>query len=223
MLVPGGEARQSVVEGLERTSDALPRARLPHQSTCRVHLQGFRHQGFNRTVTLRIHTHINYLQLVANSYHATPFHRPKKKPRALINMPYDRDQVVASVTDFYVFLTTYLHFQPSGLKIPPPTGWPQITQARFAFLGKSDKVIDLLQHLPYLPRGEDDKEIYDHTVCVDYTHEIVDEKQDEPELCITQFFEPEDELLENCPYDKFKEAREHIVVLGMPEVVRASN
>jgi hypothetical protein len=37
-------------------------------------------------------------------------------------MPYDRDEVVASVTDFYIFLTTYLHFQPSELKTLPPAG-----------------------------------------------------------------------------------------------------
>jgi hypothetical protein len=61
-------------------------------------------------------------------------------------MPYDRDEVIASVTDFYNFLITHLHFEPSDLKTPSPTGWPKITQTRLAFLGKSDKVIDLLQH-----------------------------------------------------------------------------
>ena len=64
-------------------------------------------------------------------------------------MPYNRDEAVASVTNFYSFLTTHPHFRPSELKTPPPTGWPQITASRFAFLGKSDKIIDLFRHLPY--------------------------------------------------------------------------
>ena len=134
-------------------------------------------------------------------------------------MPYDRDEVTASVTDFYNFLITHLHFELTDLKTPPPTGWPQITQARLAFLGKSDKVIDLLQHLPYLPHGEKEKHIYDHTVCVDYTHECVDTKQERPQLSITDFFEPDDGLEDICPYAKFKERHEHVVVLGLPEVV----
>lgn len=62
-------------------------------------------------------------------------------------MPYNRDEVVAAITEYYTFLT-HLHFDPSELKTPPSTGWPQITSSRFAFLGKSDKVIDLLKHLP---------------------------------------------------------------------------
>jgi len=165
---------------------------------------------------------LNYSQLAAASHSQPLTFLDSSKFCALIgNMPYNRDDVVASITDFYVFLTTHLHFQPSELKTPPTTGWPQINQIRFAFLGKSDEAIDLLKHLPYLPRGEEDKEIYDHTVCVDYTHDIVDEKQNDPELYITQFFEPEDEWVESCPYDKFKENREHVVVLGMPEVVSA--
>lgn len=141
----------------------------------------------------------------------------------LVAMPYDRDKVVASVTDFYSFLTTYLHFQPSELKTPPPSGWPQINQTRFAFLGKSDKVVDLLQHLPYLTRGEEDKHIYDHTVCVDYTDECVDRKEKHPGLYITHLFEPTDELKENCEWPKFRERHEHVAVLGLPEVVSVPN
>jgi hypothetical protein len=133
-------------------------------------------------------------------------------------MPYDRDEVIASVTDFYNFLITHLHFEPSDLQSPPSTGWSKITQARLAFLGKSDKVIDLLQHLPYLPPyGLFQKEIYTHTVCVDYNQESVDRHLEDPELCITGNFEPDDD--DDCPFDNFKERHEDVVVLGMPEKV----
>jgi hypothetical protein len=37
-------------------------------------------------------------------------------------MPYNRDEVIASVTEFYTFLTTHVYFDPSELKTPPPAG-----------------------------------------------------------------------------------------------------
>jgi len=124
-------------------------------------------------------------------------------------MPYNRDEVIASVTEFYTFLTTHLHFYPSELKTPPPSGWPQITPEHFAFLQKSDTVIDLLQHLPYLPGGnEAEKWVYDHTSCLDYT-EVTTQGG-------AGFACPEYE--ESCPWEKQKDAsrQEHIVMLGMP-------
>jgi hypothetical protein len=45
-----------------------------------------------------------------------------KSPKLVDTMPYNRDEVVASVTEFYTFLTTHLHFYPSELKTPPPAG-----------------------------------------------------------------------------------------------------
>lgn len=129
-------------------------------------------------------------------------------------MPYNRDEVIASVTEFYVFLTTHLHFYPSELKTPPPAGWPQITSSRFAVQRKSETVIDLLRHLPYLPGGNDaDRFIHDLTVCADYTIESVGLDN---ELSIP-------EIAEHCPWDKLKDLsrREHIVTLGFPKTVRS--
>lgn len=134
-------------------------------------------------------------------------------------MPYDRDEVIASVTEFYNFLTTHLHFDSSDLKIPPPTGWPKITQARLAFLGKSDKAIVLLQHLPYLPPGSEDKHICEHTVCVNYNGESVGDHLEKPKLNVMGDFEPEDEWKDSCPFDNFKARHEDVVVFGKPEVV----
>lgn len=126
-------------------------------------------------------------------------------------MPYDRDEVVASITEYYTFLTTHLHFDPSELKIPPPGGWPQITASRFAFLGKSDKVIDLLRHLPYLP-ADDHKEFYEHSVCADYVGKPGDSAvkyQDRDD------FVPENDLTEDGPWD----IDEDTVVLGVTQPV----
>lgn len=127
-------------------------------------------------------------------------------------MPYNHDEVIASVTEFYDFLATHLHFSPADFKNPPPTGWPQITPPRIERQRKSDTSIDLLRHLPYLPGGTGEhKWIYLQTVCADYTDKKVEQGV---ELDL-------EEIIENCPWEKLKDPSrmEHIVSLGMPEVV----
>ena len=133
-------------------------------------------------------------------------------------MPYDRDEVVTSVIDYYTFLATQLHFQLSELKAPPPAGWLQITESRFAFLGKTDMVLDLLRHLPYLPAGSEKKYIYDHTICADYTADEVVDKH--ARYSDRDLFEPiETEGADSCPWKKFEQRHKDVVVLGKPEVV----
>lgn len=126
-------------------------------------------------------------------------------------MPYNRNEVIASVTEFYDFLTTHLHFYPSELKTPPPTGWPQITPPSTDRQRKSDTAIELLRHLPYLPGGGgQEKWIYDHTICADYTNKTV-EQGVELELL---------SVVEDCPWEKLKDSKrtEHIVSLAMPDI-----
>ena len=123
-------------------------------------------------------------------------------------MPYNQNEVVASVTAFYEFLITHLHFEPSELKTPPPEGWPQLTTSRLSALGKSDKVIALLQHLPYLETDEHGpKEIFPYTAPADYTREPFD----------LQDFEPLEEVADNVEWEKLHERSEDIVVLSTPE------
>lgn len=63
-------------------------------------------------------------------------------------MPYNRDEVLAAVADYYDFLTR-LHITPQEIRRPPPSGWPQVTQESLSRLGKTaPKVTDLLKHLP---------------------------------------------------------------------------
>lgn len=50
--------------------------------------------------------------------------------------------------DYYQFLTKMPFLEPSDILYPPPEGWPQITKERLA--KKSDEVIELLRHLPYV-------------------------------------------------------------------------
>jgi hypothetical protein len=87
-------------------------------------------------------------------------------------MPYNQDEIVAAVLSFYEFLTT-LHLPEDCLKRVPGGEWPQITPERFAALEKTDTVIDLLRHLPYIAqdgqKDSEDYQIWELTVCVDYT------------------------------------------------------
>ena len=116
------------------------------------------------------------------------------------------------MTEFYNFLTTQLHFYPSELKTSPPAGWPQITPPSTDRQRKSDTTIDLLRHLPYLPGGNgQEKWVYDHTICADYTDKTV-EQGIELELL---------GIVEDCPWEKLKDSSrtEHIVSLATPNIV----
>ena len=70
------------------------------------------------------------------------------------NDHFDRDAFVQELTLYYQFLIN-LYLPPSCLRIPPSNGWPDITTESYAWLKKSDTVIDLLQHLPFIERGTD--------------------------------------------------------------------
>ncbi|KAF5568543.1 hypothetical protein FNAPI_88 [Fusarium napiforme] len=67
------------------------------------------------------------------------------------------DELGAFFVDFYLFLTS-LHYDKSHLKIPPPTGWSQITPERCGHF-KSDYAIEVIRHLPYF-----------NSACIEYVH-----------------------------------------------------
>ncbi|KAG5795991.1 hypothetical protein H9Q69_004939 [Fusarium xylarioides] len=67
------------------------------------------------------------------------------------------DELGALFVDFCSFLTS-LHYDKSHLKIPPPTGWPELTPESTAHF-KSDYAIQVTRYLPY----------FDST-CVEYVH-----------------------------------------------------
>jgi hypothetical protein len=65
---------------------------------------------------------------------------------------YSRDVTIAAVTDYYTFLTR-MYMNESQIIYPPAEGWPSIVHAdpaKLQDLGKSDEVLALLAHLPYI-------------------------------------------------------------------------
>lgn len=129
-------------------------------------------------------------------------------------MPYNRDEVVTAVTEYYHFLT-HLHIDAADIKTPPPTGWPNITSETCAELSQTDDVISLLKHLPYITNEDN----FHPTVvwwlsgCNDYTYW---------EFQTGRTGIPETVDLENCQWEKLQdtkaEARAHIVHLACPAV-----
>ncbi|KAG7287823.1 hypothetical protein NEMBOFW57_007339 [Staphylotrichum longicolle] len=73
------------------------------------------------------------------------------------DVSYSREATIAAITDYYTFLTRmYMH--ESQVIYPPAEGWPSIVNAdpaKLQDLGKSDEVLSLLAHLPYIRRPGD--------------------------------------------------------------------
>ncbi|KAK2043888.1 hypothetical protein LZ31DRAFT_313613 [Colletotrichum somersetense] len=66
----------------------------------------------------------------------------------LDQVEYSQETTVAAVTDFYAFLTK-MYLPESAVVHPPPGGWPTLA-SDLQDLGKSDEVLSLLSHLPYV-------------------------------------------------------------------------
>lgn len=65
---------------------------------------------------------------------------------------YSQDEAVAAFTDYFEFLTN-MYLDKSFVARPPPGGWPDIVNADPAVqqaLGKTDEVMSLMAHLPYI-------------------------------------------------------------------------
>jgi hypothetical protein len=66
---------------------------------------------------------------------------------------YSREITVKAIRSYYAFLAAKLGaIRPSCIIEPPVGGWPNITTASLAPLEKTDEVVDLLRHLPYIKR-----------------------------------------------------------------------
>lgn len=79
------------------------------------------------------------------------------------NMPpstetYSEATTIETIRSYYDFLTK-LYLPAGAIKEPPPTGWPGINPQAFSPLGKTEAVISLLAHLPYV--SKDDCEFQD--------------------------------------------------------------
>lgn len=71
----------------------------------------------------------------------------------LDDIAYSRDATVAAVRDYYAFLTD-MYLDEAEVLEPPTTGWPSIDNLQC--MGKTPEVLDLLRHLPYIRREEND-------------------------------------------------------------------
>lgn len=62
---------------------------------------------------------------------------------------FNQTECIAAISGYFDFLTS-LYLDESSILRPPPGGWPNITPETMRGLGKSDEVINLLRHLPYI-------------------------------------------------------------------------
>ncbi|KAH0278420.1 hypothetical protein KCU91_g2485, partial [Aureobasidium melanogenum] len=69
----------------------------------------------------------------------------------MISTTYSRDQTIAAITDFYKFYIRLPYLDPNALVLAPKDGgWPNIDTTELRNRGRSDEVIELLCHLPYI-------------------------------------------------------------------------
>ena len=90
----------------------------------------------------------------------------------LEDITYSREGTIAAITEYYKFLTS-MYVRDSRVIYPPPKGWPSIINADPHLLqsfGKSDEVIALLAHLPYIQivQGDEDVEAAPYCVFADW-------------------------------------------------------
>ena len=115
-----------------------------------------------------------------NKFFQTLTQDPKLRPTII------RGTVVSTLKSYYKFLTT-MYLPEEEVLYPPETGWPNITQKRFAYLEKTDDVIEILRYIPYVRRlhsWEGVSHIYDSTVGVDYRAKRVCHDCPVPEVAV---------------------------------------
>ncbi|KAH8693506.1 hypothetical protein GQ44DRAFT_719517 [Phaeosphaeriaceae sp. PMI808] len=87
-------------------------------------------------------------------------------------MVYNRDVVVNCIKRHYELLVKVAYFDPAEVRYPPDEGWSdeQLTVDVLRAFGRSEEVIDLLRHLPYIKQldGDDKDEVYFETRHLSY-------------------------------------------------------
>ncbi|KAG9517115.1 hypothetical protein KCU93_g8861, partial [Aureobasidium melanogenum] len=82
---------------------------------------------------------------------------------------YSRDETVNAILAFYQQLIKHPYLDETALKIPPASGWDTIDAEALRAIGKTDTVVDLLRHLPYLDGRGDGYLVAYETIPVDFT------------------------------------------------------
>jgi hypothetical protein len=75
----------------------------------------------------------------------------------LDEVSYSREATIAAIREYYRFLTR-MYLKECYVDEPPEEGWPEINTETLSGLGKTDEVISLLRHLPYIRATGDDTE-----------------------------------------------------------------
>ncbi|KAI1136857.1 hypothetical protein F5Y05DRAFT_88927 [Hypoxylon sp. FL0543] len=104
---------------------------------------------------------------------------------------YSLNEVVAAVREFYTAIIKLPYIDLDALVLPPPEGWPGVRDDELRKRGKTDEVITLLRHLPYLRNpGARAKWMLSPDTCEiaycdgEMYDEIMDELQPTPSHCI---------------------------------------
>ncbi|GAB7348911.1 hypothetical protein MBLNU459_g7601t1 [Dothideomycetes sp. NU459] len=86
------------------------------------------------------------------------------------NREYSPEVTVAAITNFYRTFIKLPYVEPGALRFPPDGGWTEVDADELKRRGKTDAVIDLLRHLPYLENKVqyDRWTIHDGCVGIDY-------------------------------------------------------
>lgn len=63
---------------------------------------------------------------------------------------YSHEKIIAAIQDFYELLIKLPYVPPTALVLPPTEGWSGVNAEQLRRRGKTEDVIELLRHLPYL-------------------------------------------------------------------------
>lgn len=102
-------------------------------------------------------------------------------------MAYDRDVVVRCIKRHYELLLKAAYFDPREIQFPPDEGWSdeQLAVDIMRVLGRTEEVIDLLRHLPYIKQldGGWEDEVYLYTQHLSYMRDTSPFKSSTVEKC----------------------------------------
>lgn len=63
---------------------------------------------------------------------------------------YSREEIIGALRDFYELLIKLPYISPDALVVPPKGGWSGVNAPELRDRRKTEEVIELLRHLPYL-------------------------------------------------------------------------
>lgn len=75
---------------------------------------------------------------------------PVRSHPSQVENSYSREATVAAIKDFYELLIKLPYISPNALVLPPKEGWSGVNAEELRRRGKTEEVIELLRHLPYL-------------------------------------------------------------------------